>query len=67
MSTYTKTITIYGAGHYSKEKNITEVAYYHNHMGHNGVCSQLVFPMVRGAQGGVGLVVRELPEGWGIK
>ena len=49
------------------EKNITEVAYYHNHMGHNGVCSQLVFPMVRGAQGGVGLVVRELPEGWGIK
>ena len=43
------------------EKNIPDTVYCHNHLGHDIVYYQEAVTLDRGAQEGVGMVIRELP------
>ena len=49
------------------DTNITSDVYYHNQMGYNMVCYPAVTMSTDGAQGGVGLVVREWLQGWSVE
>ena len=46
------------------ETNIPYDAYFHNRLGYDIVCSQVVGTAARAVYGGVGLVMRERPDGW---
>ena len=45
---------------------ITSKAYCHNRLGYDVVCSPGVTTDTSGAQGVVGLVIREQPQGWSV-
>ena len=49
------------------ETNIHMEAYYHSQLGYGMTCSAVRPSIAGGAQGGVGLVTRKWPDGWGIK
>ena len=49
------------------EMNILGAVYCHNRLGYNIVCSYSVVTADIGSQGGVGVVMREQPEGWIIE
>ena len=49
------------------EMKIPDETYFQNHLGYNNMCSQVAGTEAGGAQGGVGLVVRERPEGWSVE
>ena len=41
--------------------------YCQNRLGYELVCSAAIMPVARGAQGGVGLVIWDQPQGWSIE
>ena len=49
------------------ETKITSEAYYHNQRGYDVVCPSAVATDTCGAQGGVELLVRELPQVWSVE
>ena len=49
------------------ETKIMDKAYLHNYLGYNAVCYQEVGTAAGGVQGGVGLVLRERPDGWSVE
>ena len=48
------------------EKKILYEVYCSNRLGYEAVCSQAVGTTARGAQGGVGLVIRKWLERWSV-
>ena len=49
------------------ETKIRGKIYYHNWLGYDVVCSTAVTTDTGGSHGWVGLVVRELPQGWNVE
>ena len=49
------------------ERNIQTEAYSHNRLEYDVTCSKARLPSARGDQGGIGLVRRERPDGWGVE
>ena len=47
--------------------NISTMAYFQDRLGYKITCSSARPSSAGGAQGGVGLVTRERPDGWGIE